>query len=159
MSNRIPQTTKAWLAALIDGEGCIVLNRRHKNAPGRPQYRIQIRVYNTDKRLIREIIKKTGAGRISVMSLNQPGHKKTAYYWALRPTEQEAWLKRLLPWFVCKREQALLILEVIRIKRALQPHRGKRWLRPSESAALTRKITAIYGKTTKLNRKGRRTSD
>lgn len=95
MSLRIPETTLAWLSALIDGEGSVMLLRRVRSSR-QPrlftvQYRASVTISNTDPRLLREIVRKTGINRIyehvRPPTDQNANHKRRSFTWRMVSTE------------------------------------------------------------------------
>lgn len=120
-------------------------------------WRPVVSVYNTDRRLMEALRERTGGGVVYTHQRQpQENHKKTAYSWRMRISEIRAWLPELLPWLVCKREQAELLLEALDLKASLTPAKG---LPMAQTVArrdeVRARIADIAGSISHLNRKGR----
>ena len=152
----------AWLAALIDGEGSIMLTRRAYARGSRlysspnPHFRAVVSIYNTDQRLMKALVEKTGIDRV-YKHTRQPkeNQKKTSYSWRLVATEIREWLPLVMPWLVCKAEQATLLLEALDITSKLTPIKGQPYLNSSQQMPLILRRDEIAKQISMLNRKGR----
>jgi hypothetical protein len=151
-------TTAAWLAALIDGEGSVMLTARRGGQTVAPKnWRPVVSVYNTDLRLMDALKERTGGGVVYTHTRQeQENHKKTAYSWRMRVSEIKTWLPELLPWLVCKREQSELLLEALALKTTLTPEKGRSLAQTIEQRDVVRaRIAAVAVEISALNRKGR----
>jgi len=168
MYHNLPETTIAWLSALIDGEGSVMLISRSpspaqiEKSPSVTKYnhyRAQVGIYNTDIRLMEALTNKTGISRIYTHTRQaKENHKKTAYRWNLVADECRIILPQLLPWLVLKKEQSELLLQALKIKDKLTTKKGEMWLSPNEVSVLRVELDLIHDQITYLNRKGRETS-
>jgi hypothetical protein len=133
----------AWLAGLIDGEGCISLTRRSPqahNASVSFNYRLILKVSMCHLSTIRRCRELTGLGTLHSQK-RQKKHYSRAYTWFCNAGDAEIILEALLPWFVTKREEALVALDFLRLPLAkrggngggdavseeLQQRRGEYW--------------------------------
>jgi hypothetical protein len=98
--------TIAYAAGIVDGEGCLTLNRRkHRNGEHSDVYQCMVSVTNNSERLLYWLQKHFGGA-----VCERTGH---SYEWRLyRITEQEAFLTTILPYLLVKEEQAHLLLEI-----------------------------------------------
>ena len=94
---------RAWLAAMIDGEGCIHI---HKRANGRKNatYGIFLSVHNSDKRIIDRIVEITGLG--GNIQITTKGRRKKLYRWNALSNNAREVLGDVYPDLVAKQEQA-----------------------------------------------------
>lgn len=103
------QIDLAYLAGMVDGEGCITAveckpNRCNKS----PRFRAQLTITNTSERLI-NWIQKTFGGRAYVT--HKPGQwKATRICWRIMfsPGHSEQLLRAMLPYLIVKKDQAEL---------------------------------------------------
>lgn len=147
----VPETTLAWLAALVDGEGSVMLSRRHPSPNRHHHYRASVVVYNTDLRLIEAIVERTGVNRVYTHKRQaRENHKRTAYSWRLVANDIRQWGPLLLPWLVCKREQMVLLLEALALADRNTPRAGQSWQQQSNE-----RRDEIVAEISRLNRKGR----
>ncbi len=101
---RASQIEIARLAAFIDGEGCIMVNRTVGQRKYVATYLIVV-VTNTDPRLTQWCLKNFGG---SVYSTKKVPPRRDIYKWTVTCKEAEMVLRACLPHFVMKREQAEL---------------------------------------------------
>ena len=104
------ETDRAWLAGIIDGEGCISLFRRHT------YYVPSVKVANTNEKLInrcKEILDE--AGIEYYIRYSDRGERKNAKpAWEITLESRPrviAVLELVLPYLVSKDEQAKLVLD------------------------------------------------
>ena len=121
------KTKWSYMAALIDGEGCISLYRRlsdgekytrvHKvkaNTNPYNQFSMRVQITNTDLRLMKWLI--ANFGGVYYQKTQGTGKHKPAYEW--RPKGRanvEKLLLGILPYMIIKPEQAKIALEYIRM--------------------------------------------
>src|SRR5260221_2107931 len=93
----------AWAAGIVDGEGCIFIGAG-------VSLRVRVGVTNTDIRMI-ERLKELFGGNAAYRRRNDrnPNHKNI-WDWEVAAKKAEACLKEVLPYLVCKRDQAELAL-------------------------------------------------
>ena len=104
----ITQIDWARLAAFIDGEGCIQINRQKqyskKAQPNwRPHYIVQVVVTNTDPRLV-AWCKETFGG--FVVPQSKYPKRRQAFKWCAHSKSCANILTNCLSYFIIKREQA-----------------------------------------------------
>ena len=97
------ETELAYLAGIVDGEGCISISTSRKHEGCR------LEVVNTDPRLIEWIHERFG-GTIRLRD-DRPAHQKSIWYWFAGVQTAADILLALLPYLVIKRAQATLLLE------------------------------------------------
>lgn len=114
VNSNIPFEVLAWVAGLIDGEGCIYIRKRTEKAPSRkersPSYALSLTVKMTHKPTIEELKNIFGVGRIH---RETPGklNKKVSWRWAVSTQEGADILRMILPYLKVKREEAELAIE------------------------------------------------
>ncbi len=87
----------AWLAAMIDGEGCVEVNQR------------RVSVINTDMRLLDEVQRIAGCGSVYRHGSDERG--KQCYRWATRAKANVvSVLSFVLPSLIAKRDKADLVI-------------------------------------------------
>jgi hypothetical protein len=102
---------KAYLAGIIDGEGCITISRGvHKKQNNNVYYQAVLHVANTDKRMIDWIIEITGLGSYHRGKHHPP--RKVWYRWAVRSAAACEVVRTVYPYLVCKQRQADVLLEL-----------------------------------------------
>lgn len=102
----MPKDTEwAYLAALIDGEGCISASP-HRN--GR-NYNVRLSIVNTDRRCLDWCVHTFDTGTVLIRNRKL---QKICYKWQVANVHKLAViLTQCLPFFTIKREQAELALE------------------------------------------------
>jgi len=111
-----------WLAALIDGEGSVMLNT-HAGRAGKTRSGAYLRpsviVSNNDRRLMDALIERTGVSRVYAhrRQTTESG-KHPCYTWRLASDDIRRLGPKLLPHLVLKREQMELLLEFLSLPRA-----------------------------------------
>lgn len=96
----------AWLAGIIDGEGCIGIHR-YRQARGKGTgYQLRLTVGMTSKETIEQIKDLTRIGTISAWQGKPP--RKLKYTWTGNEQEAAGILRRCMPFLVTKRQQAIL---------------------------------------------------
>lgn len=106
----VPQIEWARLAAYIDGEGCISIARVKGYAKSsRPVLYLSITVANTDPRLIQWLTTRFG-GATHVAKRPHGKPWSPAYTWNAASRHGAELLRRALPFFIIKREQAEIAL-------------------------------------------------
>lgn len=101
---------KAYIAGLVDGEGCIRVNKTRLKRKGLGfQFGANVRLGMCEEDCIRFCQEKTGLG--SVRKIATTYYKHPHYVWDLGTRQTEQLLREILPYLVGKREQALIVLE------------------------------------------------
>lgn len=94
------ETERAYLAGILDGEGCI--------SASKPPIHISVQVSNTDLPLLEWLAENFGG---SITLKKQPG--KTAYVWQRKARSTKPLLEAALPYLRVKRKQAVLALNFV----------------------------------------------
>lgn len=96
---------RAWLAALVDGEGNVMMQvrQRYKNRI------VRITITNTCLELLERVKDWTGIGFIAVTRYDNPRHK-TRYNWVVSGANARALLDMMMPWLIVKRHIAQQVL-------------------------------------------------
>ena len=94
------QTEASWLAALIDGEGCIYVYKP-------PHNKVEVSITNNETILLRKVLAVTKCGNI-----HRDGER--SYKWRIgNRIDVARVLKKVLPYLVIKGTKAIRALEVI----------------------------------------------
>jgi hypothetical protein len=96
----------AKLAAYIDGEGAILLNRFHVKHRNRKSMWLRVTVVNTDPRLPKWIFETFGVGRFTFADRKREQNHKQTFRWQASCKEAEWILRGCLEHFIIKREHA-----------------------------------------------------
>lgn len=122
------ETTKAYLAGLVDGEGCITICEstridHHGIKTSRPSFGPRFCIVNTNKNLIESVLQDWTLGSIKEVRRKNPKHKPI-YVWEIRRLgEILKAIEYILPYLKLKRKQALLMIEYCK-SRLLAPKGG-----------------------------------
>jgi hypothetical protein len=155
----------AWLAALIDGEGSVMLNKRtvsermqkiRRHARRNVHYRATVSICNTNYDLMTALVSNTGIDRVYQHRINGPKDRpraRASWTWRLAHDDSREWLPLIRPFLVLKGPQVDLLLEALNIKRQITP--GNAGFHPSERGKLITRLGVIYATIRKLNTKGR----
>lgn len=101
----------AYLAGLVDGEGCIQMGRNHANDPKRATtYTLRVRITNTFPGLMDWVSKIVGHGWAREIKL-PPGATKPAWEWYLTGHRAVAFLRQIHPYLIIKKLQAEVAFE------------------------------------------------
>jgi hypothetical protein len=109
----------AYLAGLIDGEGCIRISRsmptekRGKGHLRQPSYRLYMKIANTDRAIIDWLLA-TFQGSIHETSSAESRAKtgwSQAWEWGMGSQKACAILKQVAPYMIIKRDRAMLAIE------------------------------------------------
>lgn len=150
-SRQIPALTEsqlAYLAALIDGEGCLSIVKIGKAGAG---YSCKITVVNTAPQLP-EIWREYGVGRL-YLKTNRPAGHKPCYHWIMSANVCRALLPLLLPHLRIKQAQAQLLLKFLPLvdsRRRL----CRRGVTPEDRAMSLAQARALYFECKRLNKRG-----
>lgn len=149
-----------WLAALIDGEGSIMLTKRVRSNKAKVQrkdhFRTSVVICGTDIRLLETLVVNTGILRIYSHRVNGAANtprKRQMWTWRLASEDIRLWLPAIRPYLVIKGEQADLLLEALDIKHQITP--GNAGFMPTVRPALIERLGSIYGIIRSLNTRGR----
>lgn len=143
-----------YVAGFVDGEGCITIHLNRTRASRfwnqAPRVVMQIIISNNYLSVLKQIQKQYGG---KIKQHNRKYNKNAADSWVLRYTEQEGagFLRKILSYLFVKREQALLYLELAKLKE--RRNRKGRSIRLSEKEIRHR--LSIAKKCGKLNKRGR----
>ena len=115
MQQAIPENILAYIAGIVDGEGCIHIHKKLQAPPSRPQqrspyYRLSLKVKMTHKPVVEFLAQTMGAGTIYS---EKPGklNKKVAWSWVTGANDAVMVLTALLPYLRVKTAEARLALE------------------------------------------------
>jgi len=115
----------AYLAGLIDGDGCIVISKSYSLSRKNPlikydRYIMKIEVSSSDTRMINYLVGAFG-GRFGMCSRKQGLSSEPNFFWAPFAKQNKEILKKILPFIQLKREQVELAIRFCEI------HKGCEW--------------------------------
>jgi len=135
-----------WMAGIVDGEGCIMINRTCRKDARHPDYRMGININVTEGQDTSMFVRRFG-GKLYLVKA--PTERAKPYYaWTLYGEAALEVLRTLLPFLVWKQEKARLAI-------CFQERRVKRSRLSSEELD---KMEANYQAMRVLNFRGKRSS-
>lgn len=141
----------AYIAGIVDGEGYISVVRRNcKNTKCGLFYYAQLVVVNTSEELIDWLWTTTNLGSVHLQRKKNKEHKH-AFRWTLTTKGAESLVRLIVPYLVCKKKQALLLLEFCQNNK-----------RPGRSSLSEEELSyraGVYRQLRILNKKGRSLSN
>ena len=117
--NTLTEVEKAYLAGLIDGEGCIFISKYQGKNNANPVYSLRVIVAMTDEALLVKWQKTTGVGVIHFKSNRSDINKKNcpAWQWIITViADNRELLKAIYPYLEIKRDQADTALEFTNVE-------------------------------------------
>ena len=102
----LPETSHAYAAGMLDGEGCLGITRVTKS--GRVYHRADVRIANTDVRVM-AWLKENYGGWIQGHGFSKLGTKE-CFQWHTSGKAMVAFLESVRPYMIIKAEQADIVL-------------------------------------------------
>lgn len=115
----------AYLAGIIDGEGCITITKQRNIKAGRLGYcyRPVLHVANTHSRVLVILQKQTGLGRARKFD-DARENRKERWQWMIWSQQAAQIVRRVLPYLIIKKKQAIVFLRFVQfIKSCKSPSR------------------------------------
>lgn len=142
----ITETDYAYLAGLIDGDGCVLVRRRdHKARPGDrqrgPSFSLNVKVGGETKHIY-DLRKKHG--NVGSVYTRKGKRKRHLAEWTIAAKRGRALLEKVVPHLILKRPQGLLVLQM--------PWPGSRWGVTPELRAEQERIRLEIKRLNKLGR-------
>lgn len=108
----LSETEKAYLAGIIDADGCIRLNRRFNNKSHQPVYAAYVHIFTTSPALTKWLESRF-PGKCKVREENRKSPNwRTGWLWELSGNRRVmAFCREIAPYLIIKREQAELIVD------------------------------------------------
>jgi hypothetical protein len=100
----------AYSAGLLDGEGCIGINKTQHPTSVRPYYTLIVQIVNTDKRMIHWLKDTWNMGAAVVIPSKRVNHKPL-WRFVVRARKARDFLEAVCPYLVIKGEQAEIGIE------------------------------------------------
>jgi hypothetical protein len=136
-------TDLAWMAGIIDGEGCITITRRsgprHVNS-------LYLRIANTNETMILRITELFRGAKV-YYSVDKRPQNKPVYIWQKSGKPAAEILKQVFPYLVAKRAQAEIAIAFTALPRVKYPKGGT-------PADLVGQRKVLYDKIRVLNQVG-----
>jgi hypothetical protein len=143
-------TERAYIAAVIDGDGTISINkvkRRHKT----PQYRPKVRVVNTDIRLIEYFTRLIGRNNFYVCYRKPRPSRQPTFEIQFKESLIPFLLEQIKEYLVIKKKQAELVI-------AFCNTYSSHWGCNGVADSIVEQREKIYREIQRLNKRGRITS-
>lgn len=145
------KTRLAYLAGMIDGEGCITITRKRDTKGMRFGYcfRPFLHVASTHKTVLQRLCRWTGnLGKVGKYDDARP-NRKARYQWTVWSNQGAQIVRSVLPFLIIKRKQALAFLRFSTLTRSCRSpsRRGltdTQWKRQHQ----------LYNEIRKLNKRG-----
>jgi len=102
------ETEKAYIAGLVDGEGCICLHRNHFKDRKTTLYCPRVSIVNTDRDIMDWLILTIGDGKVFS---RKRGQWKRGHDWYINGKKCGAFLTEILPYLRIKRLKAELVIQ------------------------------------------------
>jgi hypothetical protein len=112
--NNLTETEKAYLAGLIDGEGCLTITKQKMHECISYSYAILVIVSMTDERVIRYLHKTTGLGTVHFVPPPKTEYKDQ-WSWQLSRFQALDLIAAIVDYLIVKQDEARLILEFAKI--------------------------------------------
>ena len=136
-------TDLAYLAGLIDGEGCFVLHDH-----GNHKFGCSLAIGNTDPRMT-EWLRARFGGSVGIES--RGSRCKLVYRWTASAKDLDSIIQAVLPFLIIKRDRAELILAY---RRTLNPPISGQRKADVTSQAVKTERRAIHSQLAVLNKRG-----
>jgi len=111
----LSENEKWYLAGIVDGEGSIGVCKTIRNNRWSPEYRIRMRITNTDERLFDYILKILKNQNDYYYLCERPSryiNRKTIYELEFGDTLTHKFLKEMVDYLLLKTEQAKLAIQM-----------------------------------------------
>lgn len=110
--NILTETDKAYLAGLVDGEGCFNVSRkRSKHKLREYDFTCRVMVVNSDTAMMLWILKTVGEGGIYKYEKSFNPIWKPVHRWQICGNKAIEFIKEIYPYLQIKKRQADLLLE------------------------------------------------
>lgn len=116
--NTLTETEKAYLAGLIDGEGCIFISKYRGKNNVSPVYNLRVIVAMSEKEILEDMQKITGAGRVHYNPTVSKKRENWSEMWQWITTataDVKALLDAIYPYLRIKKSQADTALQFIQV--------------------------------------------
>lgn len=138
----------AYLAGIIDGEGCITITKATHKKAGRLGYcyRPVLHVANTHVNVMVLLQRQTGLGRARKFDDARP-NRKERWQWMIWSQQAAQIVRRVLPFLIIKKKQAMIFLRFVDfVKTCKSPSRtglsDKQWDKQNRLYLQIRKLNA-----------------
>ena len=147
--NKLTETEKAYMAGLLDGEGCVGINKEKSRASAYPfTFAIRVIITNTDYNVICWLKEKTGIGCAYECKKGFKENWKFVHRWQIVSNEAREFLQIIYPYARIKKEIIDLVLGLERPEK-----KGKRYGKRTEKEYENQKET--FNKAKEKNKRGK----
>lgn len=102
----------AWLAGVVEGEGCIAVDRfKVKSRDNQEYYRVFVGVVNTSWRMIERVLELC-PGRLHIIPARKYSNARDCYRWELSGNNAQLFLRAIRPYVASKLDQIDAVLTV-----------------------------------------------
>lgn len=112
--SKLTETQKAYLAGFFDGEGCIHIGTYppgiYSASTISPFHQLSVTLGNTNRTILEHICTLLSAGNIQ-SSKGKNSKTRMYYQWRIYGTKAMEFLELLKPYFILKKEEAVLAIE------------------------------------------------
>ena len=112
----------AWMAGIVDGEGCLTICKQIRKGRPSPAFRESIMISNTDPAIVAPFAYVWGGGIYTIIDKRIEKKWTDALTWHCPENRAVAFLSAMIPHLRAKRPQAELILEFIALKKTFVRH-------------------------------------
>jgi hypothetical protein len=115
----------AWMAGIVDGEGCLTICKQIRKGRPSPAFRLSINVSNTDPAIVAPFAYLFSGAIYTVVDKRTEKRWADALTWHCPEKRAVEFLSAMIPHLRAKRRQAELILEFIALKKTfIRKHIG-----------------------------------
>jgi DNA modification methylase len=135
---------RAWLAAMIDGEGCITTTIAQPTTGINESYAIVLQVRMADRECLDRIVALTGMSHVQAETLSPSmatGNQRPASCWKIAGENAATILAEIYPYLLIKKRQAIVAWNLQRLKDGVTTKRGVAV--PAENMALRRELHGV----------------
>lgn len=116
--NALQETDKAYLAGLIDGEGCITITKTQGKVNRTPVYTATVVIAMTNKNVLEYVKAMTGIGSMAIQDRSQRENYSDAYRWFITVTSDiRDLLLSIIPFLHVKKVEAESMVEFLSLPR------------------------------------------
>lgn len=135
--NSMSQTEAAYVAGLLDGEGCFSVFQKKDGAVG-----LSLSLYMTNREVMDAVKKYTGT-TCNILPIKGRENRKDQWLWKPSLSEAKVLVEQILPYLIVKRRNAELFIELLELRK-----HSSRWDNKRAEQL------AILEENTRLNKRG-----
>ena len=109
--NELSETDKAYIAGLVDGEGCFYIGRR-TDKTGTVVFNLVVMVSQCDQEYLQYWCEKVGIGGVYMVERSKKHNHHNSYQWRIGGNKAiRKFISTIFPYLVLKKEQAKTALD------------------------------------------------